>query len=72
MLMPHSHIFSFYKLNNKTINNGLLLTTHQSPLCVGYKPAVIGVVSSHRLGGYKHTIDKLPLNGGRRKPSAPV
>lgn len=39
----------------------------------GYKQAaVIWVVSSYRSGGYKHISDKLPLNGGRKQPSAPV
>lgn len=57
-------------------------STHQSPLCLnslqwckGYEPkplAVIWVVSYHRLGGCKYTIDRLPLNGVRGKPSASV
>lgn len=55
------------------------VTHHQQVPCTGpltsegYKQvAVIGVVSSHRSGGYKHISDKLCLNGGRKQPSAPV
>lgn len=33
-LMPRSRVFRFSKVNIKTINNGFLSVTHQSPLCL--------------------------------------
>lgn len=61
------------KKTQKTSINRLMIAYWPFNKREGYKQAaVIWVVSSHRSGGYKHISDKLPLNGGRKQPSAPV
>lgn len=70
----HTPVARFYPVPTCSLTHSNQQVACTVPLTSeGYKQvAVIGVVSSHRSGGYKHISDKLCLNGGRKQPSAPV